>query len=499
MLASQTVNVSGNVFRLASPSDHMPEPVNFGNFHVGDSAPSQLLSITNNVANDGFSESLNGSIGSPTGGVTTNAGSFTGLLPSATNSTSLSVGFSTATPGDKSGTAAISLTSDGTGSSGLPDTVSPSQTVNVTGNVYRLASALAHTPEPVNFGIVHVGDVAQQALTVSNTAPNDGFSERLNGSLSNPTGSATTSGSFSNLTPGATNDTSLLVGINTATAGTQSGAATLALESTGAGTSGLPNTSFASQTVNVQAQVNNFADPSLSQTGGSGVLQQSDATHYDLHFSARLAPPTLTASLSLANAAPAPADTLAGAWDTVPASFTLSGFDPLSNLAAGSSLGGLQVQLSAVAAGTYNGSATLHPRSQNSGGFDGALPDLQLAISGLVVVEGDFDRDNVRTNFDIQAMLDALVDVAAYKAAHQLSNADMLALGDINNDNQFNPGDILPFLTSLTTGNFGGGALANVPEPPSLLLAVCAMMTACCWNQRPRHGRDWRIRTDSCN
>src|SRR5207237_1881265 len=124
----------------------------------------------------------------------------------------------TGTVGSKSGTATITLTSDGTGTSGLGTTSLTAQTVNVSGTVYRLASASAHTPEPVTLGNFHVGDTANTALTLSNTAANDGFSEKLNASLGAATGDAVVSGSFNLLAAGATNSTSLLAGISTATA-----------------------------------------------------------------------------------------------------------------------------------------------------------------------------------------------------------------------------------------------------------------------------------------
>jgi hypothetical protein len=136
VLPSQTVNVSGVVFRLASAGAHTPEPVNFGTFHVGALAPSQTSSVSNDVPNDGFSEALDATIGSPTGGVTTNAGSFSLLAPGATNSASLAVGIDTSSAGSKDGTATITLTSNGTGSSALGTTPLASQTVNVTGFVY---------------------------------------------------------------------------------------------------------------------------------------------------------------------------------------------------------------------------------------------------------------------------------------------------------------------------------------------------------------------------
>ena len=105
-------------------------------------------------------------IGGATGGVTTNGGSFNLLAPGATTASALAVGITTATAGAKNGTATISLTSDGTGSSGLGLTPLASQTVNVSGSVFRLALPTAHTPEPVNFGNFHVGDAAPIAGVV---------------------------------------------------------------------------------------------------------------------------------------------------------------------------------------------------------------------------------------------------------------------------------------------------------------------------------------------
>jgi len=283
-LASQTVNISGNVFRLAAASAHSPEPIAFGNFHVGDMAPSQKISLTNTAATDGFSENLDASIGSATGGVTAN-GAFMGLAPGVTNNTSLSVGINTSSAGDKSGTATIALTSDGTGTSGLANTTLSSQTVNVTGGVYRLASPSVHTPEPVNFGIVHIGATPSHSLSITNNATNDNFSEKLNASIGSATGGVTTAGSISQLAPGSTS-TALSVGIDTATAGNKSGTATISFASDGTGTSGLGVTALpnAAQTVNVNGQVNFFADPVITFKSGAATLIQTDPTHYTLNF-----------------------------------------------------------------------------------------------------------------------------------------------------------------------------------------------------------------------
>ena len=199
-VGNQNLSITGAAFRYANPTAHTPEPVAFGNFHVGDAVSNVFLSVMNNVPNDGFSESLNAMIGSATGGVFTNGGSFTGLLPGATNNSSLSVGISTATAGSQNGTATISFQSNGNGSSGLGITDLASQTVNVTGAVYRYASPSVHMPEPVTFGVVHVGDtVSGTALSITNNATNDGFSESLNGSIGGGTNGVTASGSFTGL------------------------------------------------------------------------------------------------------------------------------------------------------------------------------------------------------------------------------------------------------------------------------------------------------------
>src|SRR6266851_4176278 len=251
-LPAQTVTVSGNVFRLAAPSAHTPEPVTLANVHVGDTAQ-RALSLTNQAANDGFSEKLNASVGGATTGVTA-TGSFSLLGPQATDNTSLVVGLDTSTAGTKSGTATLTLQSDGAGTSGLGTTALPAQTVNITGNVFRLAQA--NTLSPVNFGVVHVGDTVQQALSVSNIAANDGFSEKLNASFGGTSDARiTASGAMSLLAPGTTNNSSLLVGLDTSAAGVVNGTATVNFQSDGTGTSGLGLTNLPSQNVGVSGDI----------------------------------------------------------------------------------------------------------------------------------------------------------------------------------------------------------------------------------------------------
>jgi autotransporter-associated beta strand protein len=126
-----TVDLS--LFRLAA-ANTLTTPLNLGAFHVGGTAGT-ALSLTNTAASDGFSEKLNASLGSATGDAVV-SGSFSQLAAQATNNTSLQAGFSTATLGNKSGTATLTLGSDGTGTSGYGITALGTQTLNLTGTVY---------------------------------------------------------------------------------------------------------------------------------------------------------------------------------------------------------------------------------------------------------------------------------------------------------------------------------------------------------------------------
>jgi hypothetical protein len=277
----QLIAVTGSAFRLASATV-TPLDIVFANAHVGDTQ-SMNLTVSNTAANDGFSEELDASFSGTTGNVSA-SGSINNLAPQGTDNTSMQVALDTSSAGARSGTATVVLASDGTNTSGFAPTALPSQTVNVSGNVYRLASPSAHSPEPVNLGVVHVGETATRALTISNTAANDTFSEKLDAAFGGATGDATASGSIDNLAPQATDNTSLVAGIDTSTIGTKSGTATITLTSDGSDTSMLGTTALTSQTVNIGGQVNFYADPEILFQSGMAMLIKIDETHYTLDF-----------------------------------------------------------------------------------------------------------------------------------------------------------------------------------------------------------------------
>lgn len=149
-----------------------------------------------------------------------------------------------------------------------PDATNSPQTVAFSQTGYRLASASAHTPEPVALGNFHIGATANTALTLNNTAVNDAFSEKLNASLGGATGNATASGSFNLLAAGSGNSSSLIIGITTATAGSKTGTGTITLTSDGTGTSGLGTTAIGTQTVNVSGTV--YSGQGVWAKAGSG-------------------------------------------------------------------------------------------------------------------------------------------------------------------------------------------------------------------------------------
>ncbi|MBT8061567.1 MAG: choice-of-anchor D domain-containing protein, partial [Gammaproteobacteria bacterium] len=261
--------LNGKVYRLADAAIDTGQPVAFGNVHVGDTVAPQFLAFSNDAAADGFSENLNASVGGTTGGVIAE-GSFTGLGALQDSVSDISVGIDTTTAGDKSGVASIDFVSDGEGINSLGQTDLASQNVQVTGAVYRLAEATIDNVLDFDFGNVQVGATLSQALSISNTALGDGFSEALNASFGNITDARITSngGTISLLAAGATDDTSMVLGIDTSSSGNVNGIATINFASDGEGSSGLGITGLPSQDLTVIANISmtafNLADPVIN-------------------------------------------------------------------------------------------------------------------------------------------------------------------------------------------------------------------------------------------
>ena len=382
-LTSQNVNVSGNVFRLATASAVTPSPVVLANQRVGGTA-TQALSFTNTAASDGFSEALNASIAAT--GTATSGGSFS-LLAAGASSSALFVGVNTVTAGAKSGTANITLTSDGTGTSGFSAMGIAGQSVNVSGNVYRLATASAVSPSPVVLANQRVGGNATQALSFTNTAAADGFSESLNATIA-ASGTATAGGSFSLLAAGATSN-ALFVGVNTATAGAKSGTANIALASDGTGTSGFSALGIAGQSVNVSGNVFRLAVPQVNTTPVLMVARVGDAAPSRIISVTNNAPDSFTERLNASVSA-------------TPAAFTGAG--TVTGLLANASSNALTVSLSTAAAGAFSGSASVSLVSSGAGttgAADAALTGASVGLTGRVYAPAVAQLTTATVNFGI--------------------------------------------------------------------------------------------------
>ena len=369
-------------------------PIAFGNVHVGDTV-SQALTITNLAANDGFSEKLNASFASANDPRITFAGAVNGLGAGASNASSMVVGLNTAAAGSVNGAVTVNFASDGAGTSNLGTTALPSQSVGVSGvigtvgNVFRFASASTVAPNPVDFGNVRVGSVATQALTIANTAANDGFSEKLNASIGGATAGVTAAGSFSLLAPQSSNNSALMVGIDTATAGARAGTATITLTSDGTGTSGLGVTPLTSQTVAVNGAVYRLANPALVPSS--------------LTLAARVGDAAPTAALGVTNvSADVFTERLNASIGTAGAGFSGSG--SITGLAAGASSNALGVALNTASAGSFSGTAGVSFVSSGTGttgAADMALSGQSVALTGRVYTPAVAQANTTIVDFGI--------------------------------------------------------------------------------------------------
>ena len=115
-LASQTVDVAADVYRLAAGAVTAPANVIL---HVGQGDVTESLTIANTAAADGYSENLDADVTGTSGGLESASGQVSDLAAGASNDTNLSFTVSTATAGVVTGDVEVDETSDGTNIDGL--------------------------------------------------------------------------------------------------------------------------------------------------------------------------------------------------------------------------------------------------------------------------------------------------------------------------------------------------------------------------------------------
>ena len=398
---SQAVTVNGNVYQAATGAIQTAA-LNFGTVQVGQSV-SQALVIRNTASGAaGFVEDLNAGFGATSGigaGLISGSGSLNGILAGA-NSTagngSMVVSVNTGAAANINGSILVSYTSAGAVggvSNGLGTLAAGSDgygvtgTIQATGNVINQASPLVNNPS-INLGAVRVGAAAPSGtVSVTNvaTAPPQAA---LNAAISPTTGPITASGSFNLLNPGATNNSSLVVGLNTGTAGNFTGAnagkATISFVSDANNVGNCsPNCqlNLASQMVNVEGKVYTQAVGQLATTSVNfGIVRVGDTV------SARQITVNNAAAVTALN------DTLRADLSGVSGPFSGNGSSVAGVAPQGSAA--LSVGLNTSTAGVFSQGATVGFKSQNPDMADvsaGANGQVQLLAQVNNLANGDFD------------------------------------------------------------------------------------------------------------
>ncbi len=375
-LPTQVINldgvITGTVGNLAS-AGLSPTTVNFGKFREAQvTSQTQQLTVSNLTVGPG--EGLNASFAANTGTASNNGGIISALATGASNNTSMSVTLNgLATAGAKNGSTTVNFQSDGTFNSGVP-TALPSQTVDMSAEVYRLAQA--GLPAAVNLAARRVGDAQSTGtLNIANTAAADGFSEGLKGTIgAAPAGFAVT-GPATTALIAAGGSEARTVGLSTATAGNFGGIVSVALVSNGAGTSGFGDLSVGSANVAVSGKV---------YTPAVGQLVSPPAS---IDFgTVRVGTGVAAQAVTIVNAAAATAlnDTLKGTLAVAGAGFTGNGAS-VSGLIAGGPDGTMQLGLDTSVAGVKAGSAQVMYVSQNADMSDLVLgSSTSIGLSGTV-------------------------------------------------------------------------------------------------------------------
>ena len=362
------IQAVANVINQASPLINNTV-INLGNVRVGATSPTQAVSITN-VATVSPQAALNATVSAAA--PITASGSFDLLAPGATNNTGIVVGMQTGTAGAKNGTATVSFVSDASNVGNCAPNCQlaiGTQNVSVSGNVYRLANPTLNTPS-IDL-VARVGDTNPSAsVGVTNTSP-DAFTERLNGSFGSVAPGFVGSGAITGLSAGASSSV-LALSMNTASAGTFAGAASMDFVSSGAGTTGAPDAALASQQVALSGRVYTPAIGQLNTTVVDfGIVHKGDVV------TAR------NVSVSNAAAIAAPNDVLRGSLGGAVGAFSAGG--SLFGVAAqATDTSSLSVALDTSSAGIYNGTANATFVSHNAELADVALTGASVALKAQV-------------------------------------------------------------------------------------------------------------------
>jgi len=365
-LPSQTVQVTGGVYQVAQPD--LPGSVDLGNFRLGDSPVGALTIANASISPDGFHEGLDAAV-SATSGVAVAAGGPVSNLGAGASATDITVGVDggAAVAGVNSGTVTLALASNGTGTSGLGLLALPDAVVDVAGTGYRTAAPVLNTAS-VDLA-ARVGDASPTAAISVSNASSDAFTESLNATARTAPAGFAANGAISGLSAQDTDDVSLSVALDTASAGAFAGTLVIDFVSSGAGTTGADDLDVGSDDVALAGRVYQAA---------SGAVTTGDVDFGIVHVGEVVA----ARAVGVANTAP-----VAALNDTLAADFTSAGTGPfgtsgaVAGLAAGDSTAtGLSVTLDTSSAGVFGASQSVAFASQNPD-----LADLDLGLATVLL------------------------------------------------------------------------------------------------------------------
>ena len=405
---TQTINVSGNVYQAAA-GQLQGNTLNFGTLQVGQNVSQDLVVRNTASGAAGFVEDLNASFGASGNSQITGSGALNGIL-AGTNSTAangtMKVTVTGATAGALNSGIAVNYQSAGAvggASNGLGTLAVGSEQFNVNGtitalaNVINQASPQLNTPT-LNLGAVRVGAASPTGTVSVTNVATAAPQAALNASITPTSGPISAGGSFNLLAPGATDAASLVVGLNTGTAGNftgvNAGKATIAFVSDANNVGGCaPNCqlNLASQVVNVEGKV---------YTAAAGQLNAPGSINFG---TVRVGTALGTQTVTIANVAVASAlnDTLTGTMAVSGAGFSGNGAS-IAGLAAGGPTGSMQIGMDTSSAGVKNGSAKVGFISHNPDISDLVLADSQsVALAGTVNALADpmFSKTAGAANF----------------------------------------------------------------------------------------------------
>ena len=261
VLANQVISISGAVYDYATHNLPATNTINLGPVRGGVTYAVPELAVTNTGSAGAYTEPLKVVFNNPSQEMVT-TGSIAALAAGSQDTSTLKVGFVSGLIGPQSGSFNLRATS--VGQAGLADTQLPSAAYAVTGTVYQVASA-SKLPSSVYLGAFHVGDAALKSLTIENTASSPTYGEGLTvDALAAANGAkARVYGNITNLAPGATNSSDIVVGVDTTTAGQVTGTVNLAMTS-------IPKVvplqplALANATVGVTADIYDYATPTVA-------------------------------------------------------------------------------------------------------------------------------------------------------------------------------------------------------------------------------------------